>query len=75
LYLFLFFFLLGDHESFQMGSIDKSIFNYEFRVGVVNFGVGEFVSKSAKGVSEPVIFILEEKNSTVKIHIGIVRRK
>ena len=58
-----------------MGSIDKSIFNYEFRVGVVNFGVGEFVSKSAKGVSEPVIFILEEKNSTVKIHIGIVRRK
>ena len=55
-----------------MGSIDKSIFNYEFRVGVVNFGVGEFVSKSAKGVSEPVIFILEEKNSTVKIHIGIV---
>ena len=53
-----------------MGSIDKSIFNYEFRVGIVNFGVGEFVSKSAKGVSEPVIFILEEENSTVKIHIG-----
>jgi hypothetical protein len=48
--------LLGDHESFQMGSVDKSIFNYEFRVGIVNFRAGEFVSKCAQGVSEPVIF-------------------
>jgi len=35
-----------------MGGIDKSVFDQEFTVGVINFLVCEFVTESDEGVSE-----------------------
>merc|ERR1711963_212464 len=50
--LFFSFLLLGDHEAFQVGGINESIFNKEFTVGIINFLVCEFVTESDEGVSE-----------------------
>lgn len=55
--LFFSFLLLGDHEAFQVGGINESIFNKEFTVGIINFLVCEFVTESDEGVSEPVRYI------------------
>ena len=54
--LFLSLLLLGDHKSLQMGGIDETVFDQKFTVGVVDFGVCEFVTESNEGVSEPVIY-------------------
>ena len=54
--LFLPLLLLGDHKSLQMGGIDETVFDQKFTVGVVDFGVCEFVTESNEGVSEPVIY-------------------
>ena len=63
--LFLSLLLLGDHKSLQMGGIDETVFDQKFTVGVVDFGVCEFVTESNEGVSEPVIYNKKAKSMII----------
>ena len=44
-------FLLGDHQSLQVGAVDHSLVDLELGKGVVDLAGGELVAKGHQGVS------------------------
>jgi len=45
-------FLLGAHETLEVGSVDHATVDLEFTEGIVDLGGGELVAKGHEGVSE-----------------------